>query len=291
MYLEQDDGNFVKQGIADNYKQIQELKKQFQNLVVERGRISYKQYHSTMDYLEMIISRFRKPSFKKQIIPFSNILLSDEYIEGTVSFSLTSKIIRKIKIARFKIKTVWSINSRYTGLEKRRIVQEIKNDCVNYVSSQNINCATMKYLLVLLEHERYKDISGLMTEILFDSPISCFQSEFYKLINESRELVYELKEDSGGEYNIFDFQFKKVICSMVSNKYYDLIDQDSFACDVLDFIDRFGITSKWIAAQLGINYDNFTKFVRRKINLSKKDCYRLFNFIEEYEKRMSGFIN
>ena len=57
IYVEED-GEYVKQGVVESYKEAQALK-ETGSVMVERGRMTYQRHETSMDYLELCINKFR----------------------------------------------------------------------------------------------------------------------------------------------------------------------------------------------------------------------------------------
>lgn len=189
---------------------IKEKNKNEQNMdfLIERGRMSYKYHHTSMDYLQKAIDKFkyRRSGNPKILIPFSECLISSENLSGSVWYPQVDKIISYIRDIKRKIWIVWNGESDLSSREKRNKSSELYNECTDYISSLIIGKKTMRYLLTLIEKPEYSDIS----KFLFDTLFSVAHQTFYELIKNSSDKIYRLEECSNGDIKIHNFNYKKV---------------------------------------------------------------------------------
>lgn len=55
------------------------------------------------------------------------------------------------------------------------------------------------------------------------------------------------------------------------------------------FIEKFGVSRKWLASKVSIREKDFSGFINQRIAISKNQSERLELFLDEYERRMVGF--
>lgn len=57
-----------------------------------------------------------------------------------------------------------------------------------------------------------------------------------------------------------------------------------------NFIEKFGVSRKWLASKVSIREKDFSGFINQRIAISKNQSERLQMFLNEYEQRMVGFV-
>ena len=205
IYVEED-GEYVKQGVVESYKEAQALK-ETGSVMVERGRMTYQRHETSMDYLELCINKFRSRTIRKKPKSFSDILISTDKLCGQVKYPQVNRIINAVREAKSAISLVWSTDDGLSNRKKRNIAEDIRQDCINYVCNTKFSQKTMRYLVGLIDSKEYSDISRFLFGILFGQP----NEEFYKLIELSKGNVYKLQECSTGDIQIYDFHYKQVL--------------------------------------------------------------------------------
>ncbi len=197
---------FVKQCVVDSYKSAQEIRNSDSGIQVERGRMSYHKYETSMDYLELCINNFRVYQKHKIQKSLSDILVPVDSLYGQVKYSQVNKIISAVRDAKKLISAIWSLDNGLSNKRKRELADEAKQDCINYICGMKIGEKSMRYLVGLIESKDFSDISRFLFGILFGKP----NEEFYKLIQSSKSDIYKLVEDKNGNIRIYDFLYKKV---------------------------------------------------------------------------------
>lgn len=205
IYVEED-GEYVKQGVVESYKEAQALK-ETGSVMVERGRMTYQRHETSMDYLELCINKFRSRTIRKKPKSFSDILISTDKLCGQVKYPQVNRIINAVREAKSAISLVWSIDDGLSNRKKRNIAEDIRQDCINYVCNTKFSQKTMRYLVGLIDSKEYSDISRFLFGILFGQS----NEEFYKLIELSKGNVYKLQECPTGDIQIYDFHYKQVL--------------------------------------------------------------------------------
>lgn len=201
----EEDGEFVKHGVVNNFKEACEFKEN-KNIVVERGRMSYKKYETSMDYLELAVNKFRTYKSNQPPKRISDILIAPEFLLGQVKYSQADRIIEIVREMKRKIASIWISDDGLPKRKKRNMAEEIRQECIDYVGNKKIGTKTMRYLVSLIDSEKYSDISRFLFSILFGTP----NEEFFSLIKASNKPIAMLEECAVGEIGIFDFRYKRV---------------------------------------------------------------------------------
>lgn len=201
----EDDGEFVKQGVVESYRKAYELKSN-ENVVVERGRMSYKKHETTMDYLELAINKFRTYHKHKPLMRFADILIAPDQLLGQVKYSQVETIIEYVRDTKKRIAAIWVNEERLSKKEKRELAEEIRQECVDYIGSKKIGEKTMRYLISQIDNEDCRDISRFLFGILFGTA----NKDFFSMISCSDSPISILEESALGDIQIFDFSYKKV---------------------------------------------------------------------------------
>lgn len=201
----EDDGEFVKQGVVESYRKAYELKSN-ENVVVERGRMSYKKHETTMDYLELAINKFRTYHKRKPPMRFADILIAPDQLLGQVKYSQVETIIEYVRDTKKRIAAIWVNEERLSKKEKRELAEEIRQECVDYIGSKKIGKKTMRYLISQIDNEDCRDISRFLFGILFGTA----NKDFFSMISCSDSPISKLEESALGDIQIFDFSYKKV---------------------------------------------------------------------------------
>lgn len=173
---------------------------------VERGRMTYQKFKTSMDYLQKAIDRFKYVRIKNQrpLIEFSECLIPAEDLIGYVKYPQIDKIVDLIRDTKSEITSIWNKESDLTNNQIRLLSYEIRQSCIEEISNMNINEKTMRYLLTLIDKQKYSDISRYIFNILF----SIGNGIFFKLVKPSIEPIARLVEDNQGDIVIYEFHYK-----------------------------------------------------------------------------------
>lgn len=173
---------------------------------------NYKFHNTTMDYLQHSLNSFRGDRTMDNVIPFSEILLSDEaFSKHSVKYPQVDRILDLARNMRSQIQRVW--NSTDAGLDnvsKSQIVSEIRDECYDYIKTIQLNRHTAYKLLLAIEDPKNKDISRSLFYMLFAVP----NDSFLSLLQQSKEEIRVLEETDSNECDlkIYGFNFvKKVV--------------------------------------------------------------------------------
>lgn len=284
VYVEQDD-EFQKLFKTDKYKDAQRMKKESaNNIVIERGRMSYLKHETSMDYLQKCINRFYVPRDKDANHGLSYMLVSISATKGHYQKEIEQQIIEIAREAKKDINSLWNDNE-YTNKQKRDKANEIREKFAVALQEIQINEKTMRRLLGKLEEE-YSDVARFLFFSLLEQVRGFMLSGFHQIIQRSVSPVSVLREDVDGDIQIYDFHYLK---TQGESEDYDLNynNQKEFAEQVSNFLNKYGISQKWLSEQLGISKSVLGDFLKGRQMLSKSNCYNLTSFMKMYEYNMS----
>ena len=284
VYVEQDD-EFQKLFKTDKYKDAQTIKKESaNNIVIERGRMSYQKHKTSMDYLQKCINRFYVPRDKEANHGLSYMLIPISATKGEYQKEVEQQIIDIAREAKKEINSIWESTSA-NKKTKRELAYEVQEKCSAALQEVQVNEKTMRRLLGKLEDE-YSDVTRFLFFSLLEQVRGFMLSGFHQIIQKSVSPVSILREDIDGDIQIYDFRYLK---TQGESEDYDLNynNQEEFAEQVSNFLNKYGIQKQWMAEQLEINKTVLSDFLTGKRKLSKSNCYNLISFMKMYESNMS----
>lgn len=284
VYVEQDD-EFQKLFKTDKYKDAQTIKKESaNNIVIERGRMSYQKHETSMDYLQKCINRFYVPRDKEANHGLSYMLVPISATKGEYQKEVEQQIINIAREAKKEINSIWESTSA-NKKTKRELAYEVQEKCSAALQEVQVNEKTMRRLLGKLEDE-YSDVTRFIFFSLLEQVRGFMLSGFHQIIQKSVSPVSILREDIDGDIQIYDFRYLK---TQGESEDYDLNynNQEEFAEQISNFLNKYGIQKQWMAEQLEINKTVLSDFLTGKRKLSKSNCYNLISFIKMYESNMS----
>lgn len=284
VYVEQDD-EFQKLFKTDKYKDAQTIKKESaNNIVIERGRMSYQKHETSMDYLQKCINRFYVPRDKEANHGLSYMLVPISATKGEYQKEVEQQIIDIAREAKKEINSIWESTSA-NKKTKRELAYEVQEKCSAALQEVQVNEKTMRRLLSKLEDE-YSDVTRFLFFSLLEQVRGFMLSGFHQIIQKSVSPVSILREDIDGDIQIYDFRYLK---TQGESEDYDLNynNQEEFAEQVSNFLNKYGIQKQWMAEQLEINKTVLSDFLTGKRKLSKSNCYNLISFMKMYESNMS----
>lgn len=284
VYVEQDD-EFQKLFKTDKYKDAQTIKKESaNNIVIERGRMSYLKHETSMDYLQKCINRFYVPRDKEANHGLSYMLVPISATKGEYQKDVEQQIVEIAREAKKEINSIWESISP-NKKTKRELAYEVQVKCSAALQEIQINEKTMRKLLGKLEDE-YSDVTRFLFFSLLEQVRGFTLSGFHQIIQKSVLPVSILREDVDGDIQIYDFRYLK---TQGESEDYDLNynNQEEFAEQVSNFLTKYGIQKQWMAEQLEISKTILSDFLAGKKKLSKSNCYNLTSFMKMYESNMS----
>lgn len=284
VYVEQDD-EFQKLFKTDKYKDAQTIKKESaNNIVIERGRMSYLKHETSMDYLQKCINRFYVPRDKEANHGLSYMLVPISATKGEYRKDVERQIVEIAREAKKEINSIWESTSP-NKKTKRELAYEVQVKCSAALQEIQINEKTMRRLLGKLEDE-YSDVTRFLFFSLLEQVRGFMLSGFHQIIQKSVSPVSILREDVDGDIQIYDFHYLK---TQGESEDYDLNynNQKEFAEQVSNFLNKYGISQKWLSEQLEISKSVLGDFLTGRRELSKSNCYNLTSFMKMYEGNMS----
>lgn len=166
---------------------------------------TYLSHDTTMDYLQVAMREFRKTRESKKYIPFVDILKADYANLSKCNFEQVDRVLDLVQATKDEISAVWSDPTISDNCEKYRLVDEVRQKCIDYIGSIRFNGTTMFMLLSMIEEEKYKSISRTLFAILFGAP----NLSFFEILDDSRQPRDVLVEDKNGYIHIYDLSFVK----------------------------------------------------------------------------------
>jgi hypothetical protein len=172
-------------------------------------RKNYKQHHTTMDYVQTAIRKYRIPRYRWDSettqIPFVEIVDSSLYKKGAQKRNQIERIINMVREMSADVKMVYSA-ANSTNEEKFRTMNDIRERCVSNITNMKISASTMYFLLKELEKPENKDVYMPLFHILFSSR----NGAFFEMILSSKEPVGYLREDEGGVIHLYGRNYIEV---------------------------------------------------------------------------------
>lgn len=206
IYMEED-GEYRKHDIVGTLKEANEIKADRENLSIEKGRMSYIEHETTMDYLEKAIGHYKMSRWKsKDLLNFADCLIDSRTISGQLRSKQARDIVVMIQEAKRQIDGIWK-SDQGNNAEKRNAADEIESELIAQISKLSLEQKTMYHLLKLLDKKDYTNIRKFLFIVLFQ----VHNGAFYELIRKRREPVYWLIEVSkgNGTIQIYDFEYIK----------------------------------------------------------------------------------
>lgn len=283
VYVEQDD-EFQKLFKTDKYKDAQTIKKESaNNIVIERGRMSYLKHETSMDYLQKCINRFYVPRDKEANHGLSYMLVPISATKGEYQKDVEQQIVEIAREAKKEINSIWE-STNPNKKTKRELAYDVQIKCSAALQEIQINEKTMRRLLGKLEDE-YSDVTRFLFFSLLEQVRGFMLSGFHQIIQKSVSPVSVLREDVDGDIQIYDFHYLK---THGESEDYDLNYEhwEDFADEVQEFMNKYGIRNDWLAAQLEIDIAVLSRFLNKRRNLSKSNSFNLTSFIKHYKSNM-----
>lgn len=191
----------------------------FKMITLENGyelsdKIHYRYFQTSMDFLQKIITstNFRQARrYKIDIIPFMDIVRRpDPSMRSGYHSEQRDKIISIIRNVKDDIKRLYVDYEQKTKEEKEQIWQlaaEKKQEGIDAISRMSENEYVMYLTLRELDKKENRDISRFIFEVLFGKP----NLSFFKMIERSREPIFEMTESMDGDIEYFGFKFEKTL--------------------------------------------------------------------------------
>ena len=172
----------------------------------------YRQFETSMDYLQKAIDKFRADKIEAKNLPFCEIIKPIDVDWRKANSRLYNKvyeIINKIKSMRESIQSAYVGYADKTKDEKKLItkeVAEIRGRCVDYIASIHLNDVEM-YLLL---REIDKDKNAGYARTIFDTLFATGNADLYEMIRSSSGERYRLSKKSNENcVKLFDYNYFK----------------------------------------------------------------------------------
>lgn len=295
VYIEQDD-EFQKLFKTDKYKEAQEIKKHSENnIVVERGRMSYIKHETSMDYLQKCINKFYTPriDINGDFIdrPLTDVivdptLIGRERVTKAKRAEILKSVVSLVDEARKECNAIW-VNTMLNNNEKREHIWEVRCHYANKLREIQITEKQMVYFLKDVDGS-YFGLTRFMFYLLIEEVRGFMLSTFYLVLQDSTAPISLLEENKDGDIEIYDFRYSKI--NGEGEKYLMYFNnQNEFSEYVKSFCDKYGLKRNWLAKQVEINENTFNMFLSNssKAKLPKSDSYNLLSFINKYIAAMN----
>lgn len=190
----------------------------FKMITTENGfelsdNIKYKYYDTSMDYLQKIIARFNfreGREYKREVLPFMSIVKEPpNNYRDSFYYSNRDVIVEAVKKAKEETRKLYVGYETKSNEEKEIIwsrASDIKQECVDAIDKMTNSPAVMYLVLRELDSKKYRDISRYVFEVLFGKP----NESFFRMIELSKDRIYELTETYDGELEFYGHKFTKI---------------------------------------------------------------------------------
>lgn len=278
VYRKEED-EFVKQCVVTSFKEAQEYRHTDDNIQIERGRMSYQKHFTSMDYLESCINKFRMPRKTKHEMGY--MLVDENEVDGEFEKDHYDYIVRSVVEMKKFIQSIWSGNT-LSWHDKNEIISEYRRNTIKKLQSLNISDRTIWYIIKHLYDETHA-IARYLFFFMTDKANYRIRYGVENILKDSSTPIPLLKEDKGGNIQVFDFNFGEEVLAMP----YD--DQNEFRKFVSEFFNDYGIQVGWFANRIPYDPRNLSSFLNGKKNISKSKRIEIYRKIIEYKDRLASF--
>ena len=175
--------------------------------------ICYKYFHTSMDYLQKILSstNYRQARQSKiEIIPFIDIIKTPETSSKSGYYGqVKDKILESIRHYKDLIKQVfinYNDKDKYGKEQIKKVASEYKLACMEEINKMSTHEYLMYITLKEMDKKENRQIKNLMFEVLFGKP----DETFIHMINKSKEPICKIEEAEDGGETYYSFRFKRV---------------------------------------------------------------------------------
>lgn len=133
-----------------------------------KGSKSYDKHETAMDYLSETTSERGRCTRKQKenFTLFSNVFIPLNYDSSSINKRQLKDIRKKCSLYVEKRKAIWS-NEFSDSKEKRIMNERIRDDLIQEVSLLNMNETTTYELIKTIDMDKYKEIVGILSFLLF----------------------------------------------------------------------------------------------------------------------------
>lgn len=171
------------------------------------NRKTYRKHDTAMDYLQQAVNKYRLSRIncsEQQIVPFSEIIDSEDFNYDFVYDNLVKKIITNTNKLSQQIKAIYS-DASLTKKEQHILASEVRQETIDSIGRYTFTKDTMIVLLRAIEKKENSNIKRLLFYILFGYP----NTSFYEVIINNKTQIPHLESDSNGEIEIYGEKFLK----------------------------------------------------------------------------------
>ena len=175
--------------------------------------VSYKYFHTSMDYLQKILSstNYRQARQSKiEIIPFIDMIKTPETSSKSGYYGqVKDKILESIRHYKDLIKQVfinYNDKDKYGKEQIKEVATEYKLACMEEINKMSTHEYLMYITLKEMDKKENRQIKNLMFEVLFGKPDETFMG----MINKSKEQICKIEEAVDGDEIYYSFRFKRV---------------------------------------------------------------------------------
>lgn len=172
----------------------------------------YRQFETSMDYLQKAIDKFRADKIEAKNLPFCEIIKPvdiDWSRVGTSPYIKVASVIKTIKELRGCIQSLYADYANKTKDERKAITQEVQIIRGKYVGA----IASKKYSKVemyLLLKEIDKDKNAGYARTIFDTLFATANQDFYNMIRDASAPLYKLSKKSDKDaVKLFGYEYFK----------------------------------------------------------------------------------
>ena len=172
----------------------------------------YRQFETSMDYLQKAIDKFRADKIEVKNLPFCEIIKPvdvDWRKVNSRNYNKVYEIIDKIKQMRESIQSLYIDYGTKTKDEKKLVIKEvtdIREQCAKYIANLPLNDAEMYMLL----REIDKDKNAGYARTIFDTLFATGNADLYEMIrNNSGEQFKISKKTNENSVKLFDYEYFK----------------------------------------------------------------------------------
>lgn len=172
----------------------------------------YRQFETSMDYLQKAIDKFRADRIEVKNLPFCEIIKPVDINWRKVNSRLYNKvyeIIDKIKVMRENMQSAYIGYAEKSKDEKKLVIKEvadIRSACVDYISNIRLNEVEM-YLLL---REIDKDKNAGFARTIFDTLFATGNADLYEMIRNNSGERYKLsKKTNENCVKLFNYEYFK----------------------------------------------------------------------------------
>lgn len=172
----------------------------------------YRQFETSMDYLQKAIDKFRADKIEAKNLPFCEIIKPVDVDWSKVNSRICNKvyeIINNIKQMRESIQSLYVNYSNKTKVEKLLVtkeVGEVRGRCVEYISNIRLNDVEMYMLL----REIDKDKNAGFARVIFDTLFATGNADLYEMIRSSSGEQFKIsRKTNENSVKLFDYEYFK----------------------------------------------------------------------------------